>query len=89
MVNNKEFTKRFARKLNVTQDVADSTIDAFKELIFELLKEDDKIKISDFLLFEKKEVGERNYKSPSTGEIKTTEAYIKLSAKLTDRYKKQ
>ena len=56
IVNNKEFTKRLARKLNVTQDVADETIKGMQELIFDLLNEDPKVKIGDFLVLEKKKL---------------------------------
>ena len=89
MVNNKEFTKRLARKLNVTQDVADEIIKGMQELIFDLLDEDPKVKIGDFLVLEKKEVKERVYTLPNSNEKGIKEAHYKLTAKFTEKYYKQ
>lgn len=89
MVNNKEFTKRLAKKLNVTYRVSDSIIKSIQELVFESLEDNDKVKVGDFLVFDKKEMKEREHILPNSNEVVVKDSYIKLSANLTEKYKKQ
>ena len=89
MINNQEFTKRFARKLDVPHSLAIKTVQAFQDLVLELLEEDSKIKIGDFLVFEKKDVPEKEYRLPNSEEVRIKESYYKYSANLTDKYKKK
>ena len=89
MVNNQEFTKRLARKLNVTQSVSENIVSSIQGLILDLLQEDTKVKIGDFLVFEKKDVPEREYTLPNSTEVRVKESHYKLTAKLTEKYQKQ
>lgn len=86
MINNKQFTERLASKLGISKTKASETVQGFYELIFELLEEDDKLKIGDFLVFTKKEI-EANTKLMPNGEYITVGDRVKYSAQLTEKYR--
>lgn len=87
MINNQEFVKRLALKLEVDQKTTSKVVKVFQELIFELLEDNEKVKVGDFLVFSKKEVEAKEKRLPN-GEYTKVEAGIRYSAQLTDRYKK-
>lgn len=94
MINAKEFVKRFTRKLNSNNDInvvfnqndATLILEGFQELVLEMLIEDNKIKINDFLIF-KSELDKAHDKRMPNGETILIPDRIKMSAELTEKYK--
>lgn len=88
MINSQEFIKRYARKMEVTHEVSRIALKAFQDLIFEMLDEIEdgsKIKINDFLVFEKKFIESKEKMMPDKTII-ITDPKHKFIARLTERY---
>lgn len=89
MVNNNELIRKLAIKLEVNQATAGVILNSLKDVIFESLEEDNKIKIGDFLVIDKVDVPEREYTLPNSTEKRTKESYYKLTVKFTEKYEKR
>lgn len=81
-----EFIKLFAKKLGVSQALAEQIIETYQETILESLQHYDYLKIGDIISIERKETKEQS--RVLNGNLVTTPSYTYLKAKMTQKYKK-
>ena len=89
MINSKKFESLLAKKLKISKEQSEYVLEGFQELVFELLENEDKIKIADFLVINKTDVPERYYTLPKSDEKRLKESYYKISADIVEKYRKQ
>ena len=80
----KEFIKALASKLNVTQGVAITIIEAVEDVVLDGLVENNKVKLGDLVTFTKQEVPSRRYKLPNDDTEYESEAHIKIIADMVE-----
>ena len=80
----KEFIKRVADELEVTQNVANLIIETIESVIIEGLHDYNKVKFADLATFTKQEVPERVYRLPGEEKERVCEAHTKILADMVD-----
>lgn len=74
----KEFIKRLAEQLEVTQAVAELIIETVQDVILDGLQDYNKVKFADLVSFTKQSLPDRSYRLPGESEVKTAPACIKI-----------
>ncbi len=81
-MNRKELLSAIATKTGLSQTDADKVLDAFQEVVFEVVaKGDDKLTLPGFLAFEQGSRSAREGRNPATGE--TIQIAASKTAKVT------
>lgn len=80
----KEFIKRVADELEVTQIVANMIIETIESVILEGLQDYNKVKFADLVTFTKQEVPQRVYRLPGEENERVCEAYTKVLADMVE-----
>lgn len=80
----KEFIKRVADQLEITQGVATMIIETIESVILEGLQDYNKVKFADLVTFTKQEVPARPYRLPGDEEERICEAHIKVFADMVE-----
>jgi len=83
-----EFVKAVAEKTGLTQKDVKRVINAMADVIVDVVKEGDTVKLADIGTFKMKEVPEKKARNPKTGEEITVPAHKKLVFKVSKKYKK-
>lgn len=76
----KEFIRRFAVKLGVTQSITEQIIDVLEETVIEGIHEYGRVKVGDLAYFQKKSVPQKTYYLPGDDTPHLHEAYEKVVA---------
>ena len=81
-MNRKELISALADKAGVSQTDADKVLDAFQDIVFDVVsKEDEKLTLPGFLAFEQSSRSARSGRNPQTGE--TIQIAASKTAKVT------
>lgn len=84
----KEFIRCLAQELDVTQSVATEVIEAVETTILNGLREFEKVKFGDLVVFNKKHVPARSYVLPGETESQMCEAYDKIVCTMNEKNRK-
>lgn len=83
-----ELIRKFAKKLGISVSQAELSLSAYQEVIFEALGSYDEVKILEFAVLEKQNVGAREYVIPDSDEKVIKEPYTRVKIKMLPIYKK-
>ena len=84
----KEFIRCLAQELDVTQGVAIEVIEAVEKTVLDGLREFEKVKLGDLVVFNKKHVPARSYILPGETESQLCEAYDKVVCTMNEKNRK-
>lgn len=84
----KEFIRCLAQELDVTQGVAIEVIRAVEKTVLDGLRQFEKVKLGDLVVFNKKHVPARSYVLPGETESQMCEAYDKIVCTMNEKNRK-
>ena len=84
----KEFIRCLAQELDVTQGVAIEVIEAVEKTVLDGLRDFEKVKLGDLVVFNKKHVPARSYILPGETESQICEAYDKVVCTMNEKNRK-